>query len=505
MSSDVENPEPEASNDAPRTMPPPRAPRTIAFLAVRAGAGSSTLVANLGVYLASVGRKVTVVDADPAGGSLALSLGLGCHLPSASMLETSVSGLSLFHPGMDEAPRDAVRLCRWNALPSRVAELQTAYRLIDVGQGLAPAALDYVQTCTSCVYVVSADPPSMTSFFRLLRHAFARHVRKHAASLRERGELAAELRATGAPPSPLALAARLRAKGSPLAEAVDRARKTFVPKVVVSKVRGRSDLELGDSLRTFASRALGLRVEHLGYIDYDDAVDGAIRAGRPLLVESPGTKAARSIERIARRLIASDETPRQETVPHDSLHGLLEVDRGATDEDVRRAHRRMKDLFSLSSIIATSLYPEPELEAIRRRLDEAYEVMLDPARRRAYEMSVFAAEFAPPEATSVPVSAADRPPLPLLDPTTEITGEVLRAARESHGLDIKDLAHKTKISLAYLRALEDENFAALPAEVYVRGFVTEVARTLRLDSLLASRGYLRRMNAFLEEARRRGP
>lgn len=80
---------------------------------------------------------------------------------------------------------------------------------------------------------------------------------------------------------------------------------------------------------------------------------------------------------------------------------------------------------------------------------------------------------------------------------------MLRAVRESRGLDLKDVSQTTKIGLPHLRALEDDDFSALPALVYVRGFVAEVAKLLRLDPQQVSRTYVRRYRRYLEERARR--
>ena len=51
---------------------------------------------------------------------------------------------------------------------------------------------------------------------------------------------------------------------------------------------------------------------------------------------------------------------------------------------------------------------------------------------------------------------------------------------------------RTKISPVYLEAIEADDYGALPALVYVRGFVTEVAKYLKLDVMQVTRTYLKR-------------
>jgi transcriptional regulator with XRE-family HTH domain len=68
-------------------------------------------------------------------------------------------------------------------------------------------------------------------------------------------------------------------------------------------------------------------------------------------------------------------------------------------------------------------------------------------------------------------------------------GEYLRTAREAKDIDIRDAAQQTRISINYLKALEDEDFAKLPGEVFVRGFLKNYARFLNLDQNEALKRY----------------
>ena len=63
-------------------------------------------------------------------------------------------------------------------------------------------------------------------------------------------------------------------------------------------------------------------------------------------------------------------------------------------------------------------------------------------------------------------------------------GNTLREARLRQGLDFPQLETATKIRAKYLRALEDEEFDALPAETYVKGFLRSYAEYLGLDGQL---------------------
>ena len=59
--------------------------------------------------------------------------------------------------------------------------------------------------------------------------------------------------------------------------------------------------------------------------------------------------------------------------------------------------------------------------------------------------------------------------------------ERLQAAREARGVDLFRVERDTKIRMKYLTAMEQGDFAALPADVYARGFLRNYASYLGLD------------------------
>jgi len=48
-------------------------------------------------------------------------------------------------------------------------------------------------------------------------------------------------------------------------------------------------------------------------------------------------------------------------------------------------------------------------------------------------------------------------------------------------IDLRDAAQQTRISVNYLKALEEEDFSKLPGEVFVKGFLKNYGRFLRLE------------------------
>jgi cytoskeletal protein RodZ len=79
----------------------------------------------------------------------------------------------------------------------------------------------------------------------------------------------------------------------------------------------------------------------------------------------------------------------------------------------------------------------------------------------------------------------------LIASETEYRGPFLRKVREYYGITLDELCEFTKISKSYLNCLEAEEFDSLPAPAYVRGFVLQVAKAIKLPHEKAAAGYMK--------------
>ncbi len=72
----------------------------------------------------------------------------------------------------------------------------------------------------------------------------------------------------------------------------------------------------------------------------------------------------------------------------------------------------------------------------------------------------------------------------------EVNGSTIKRLREARKLRLDTLAELTKIRRPYLVAIEEHDAENLPSRVYLRGFLTQIARVLRVDKVKLSEGYL---------------
>jgi flagellar biosynthesis protein FlhG len=488
----------------------------------RGGVGKSLVAQNLAVYFAQLGKSVILVDLDPTGANLHAQFGLTAHATAPAddtteelaraLVVTSVPGLSIL-PGPHDAidPPLQLRAGRKSRWLSRLRALPADYLVIDVGPGHAHLALDVMLAADIGICVTVPEPPAVEATYRFVRAAYRRRLRR--SLMRDRFRLSLvdrTVKEIGRLPAPLELIRLLAKTDRSLAELAWAEAHGMHFYLAVNQTRVRPDLELGGAMGALARRHYGIHLDELGWVEHDDTVWLSVRRRKPLLVDSPTSKAARNVERIARRLVALTAAKQEPREPPPQLepvlatpdhYSVLGIGRSSNDEEVRRAFKRQREIYATGGLATSSLLDDTALLAAQARIDEAHDTLLDAVRRRAYDLSTFPEpDDRTPAALSVPRPALAAEQLMLqselareIGPETEFTGALLRKVRESQGIDLFEISSRTKISKAHLAALEEETYDQLPAMVYVRGFVTELAKYLRLDPAQVQRTYLRRM------------
>jgi len=63
----------------------------------------------------------------------------------------------------------------------------------------------------------------------------------------------------------------------------------------------------------------------------------------------------------------------------------------------------------------------------------------------------------------------------------ESVGYYLKRTREVREIELEDIAKKTKISVRFLKAIEEERWNLLPGEVFIKGFIRTYAQFLGLN------------------------
>src|SRR2546428_1940164 len=163
----------------------PRARHIIAVGSGKGGVGKSLLAANLGIYMAQLGKRVVLIDADLGGANLHTFVGV--ERPSVTLgdffdkrvariedciVETSVKGLGLVSGEGDPLwaanPRPATK----NRLINQIREIDVDYLICDLPPGSGFIALDFFLVAHIGILVVVPEPTSVENTFRFIKSSF---------------------------------------------------------------------------------------------------------------------------------------------------------------------------------------------------------------------------------------------------------------------------------------------------------------------------------------------
>ena len=345
-----------------------RVPRIIAVVSGKGGVGKSLIAANIGVFLATLSKKVVAIDGS-FGASNLHSL-VGVHKPrsvladvlrkSGRSLEAVLEGTSV--PGLELASGHSDPPWAANPRPGQVARLKEQiagldadYVVLDLGSGTGAPCLDLAEAADEVVVVLTPEPTSIELGYRWMCTALLRRL----AASEKGAEVRALIREHFARPipAPIDLFRVAESEAPEVAEVVREAIDGFKPGILVNWARSKADIDLGLALTSAVRRRLGLRVHCLGHLEYDDAVWVSLRHRRPLLIEHPEARVSKCIEKVTRRLMAKPTAPSfDELAAEPNNYELLEIDAGATEEEIRRSIRRLRAVYAPESVVVTGLY-----------------------------------------------------------------------------------------------------------------------------------------------------
>lgn len=213
-----------------------------------------------------------------------------------------------------------------------------------------------------------------------------------------------------------------------------------------------------------------------------------------------------------------------------NYYEVLEVPVDASMDEIQQGYIRARNAYSQDSLALYSLMSQDECDLILEVIEEAYGIVSDPEKRRRYdyirgfnqnretETVVSAHNTAKRKAKSEEASRSTNKISKLvankkfsleydksmefenqIEATTEFTGNFLKKIREYKNVDLVRLADLTKVSKTYLAKIEEEDTNNLPALVYVRGFVYQYAKCLKLNPDLVATSYLYRLKKIVGE------
>jgi len=187
-----------------------------------------------------------------------------------------------------------------------------------------------------------------------------------------------------------------------------------------------------------------------------------------------------------------------------NYYQLLEVKSSASLAEVRKAYQKIKSIYQPGSLAAYSLYTSEDLERINKRLEEAFSILINLDERQKYDSSLIEMrqlskkEIIDYKKLKKEMKAATMATIPdqidesfAHQPGLVYDGQFLKKMRQFKKISLDEISKITKISPKILMAMENMDFGLLPARIYLKGFLKEFAKCLKLNADEVANSYLK--------------
>ncbi len=192
-----------------------------------------------------------------------------------------------------------------------------------------------------------------------------------------------------------------------------------------------------------------------------------------------------------------------------NYYEILEVTPGASQKEIEDAYRRSLFTYSSDSPAIYSLMTNEDCENIQREIEQAYSILSRPDKRAEYnKVKGIEESFEELEKTDFNHFEEAKKPVvkkytkaefeysidfgfeQKIEQTAQFTGSFLKEIREYKNVSLDMISEYTRILKTYLVFIESEEFDKLPATAYIRGFVFQYAKYLKLNPDLVSSSYI---------------
>jgi flagellar biosynthesis protein FlhG len=257
----------------------------------KGGTGKSFFTGNIGILLARQGFKTLLIDADLGGPNLHTIVGLPNPATSLSdflnkrvatlqetVLEMPIHNLFLISGARNKL--DIANLAHEQKMKTlrAISRLAYDYILLDLGTGTSFNTIDFFTLSDSGVFVCIPEPTSIENIYRLVRSVYVRKIRQvlkieRFKSLAEKAEAQNEDAIIHHPEYLLDM---LKEMDPEEGGNIERILRAFQFRLVLNQVRRQDNPKIGALICKIVEKHLGLRIQFLGNISFDDRVHEAV-------------------------------------------------------------------------------------------------------------------------------------------------------------------------------------------------------------------------------------
>lgn len=292
----------------------------------KGGVGKTVIAANLALSLAQNGKRTIVVDLDLGGSNLHTFLGI----------KNTNSGIGNFLSGMRGTLKDIIvqtpyenlsfipgdvlvsnvsnlQFSQKKRLLSNILELDADYIILDLCSGSTFTVIDFFLISNSGLVVSTSQTTAVLNAYSLMKNIVVRFLLRicasHKSVTKSLQKTLKEKQPNAAPT--LQQIIEIITKISPEVGAkAERYLSVLQPKMIINMAEKPEDLAIGEKLRDLIRENLNVEIECMGLIYFDRAVRASMFEHTPLLIYDNSSIASREIDRIAQKILQSENFPK---------------------------------------------------------------------------------------------------------------------------------------------------------------------------------------------------
>lgn len=201
-----------------------------------------------------------------------------------------------------------------------------------------------------------------------------------------------------------------------------------------------------------------------------------------------------------------------------NYYEILELRANAPQHEVTSAYDRARATYAGDNPAIYTIFSEQEARELLVLIDEAYSVLGNQHLRNIYDQKLHGGAKSANELSYNAIMEASRLLYPEPKPAKrEVSfkrdealekqikaqeiwdGEFLKKVREYKNITPQHMHEITKINSWYVTAIENMDATSLPAIVFVRGYVVQIAKALGLEEKKVADSYMKIFKETLEK------
>jgi DnaJ-class molecular chaperone len=208
-----------------------------------------------------------------------------------------------------------------------------------------------------------------------------------------------------------------------------------------------------------------------------------------------------------------------ETETRYNYYDILEIPPHCAQHEITTAYERARNTYSGDNAAIYTMFTSDEARDLLHLIEEAYSVLGNKTLRALYDEKIgqkrpsadltFEAlqveskvllNESPKRVSNIRQSYSANPEFEAeIKACRDWSGEMLKKVREYKNFTVEKLSETTKVSGYYINAVEAIDPKNLPAPVYVRGYVSQISKTLGLDEKIVCDSYMKKFKEALDK------